>query len=123
MRALFSKKRLSSLRCASLAGTLVPGFSYRAFQAIQRLFAPPVPNLADGIEQMRAYVLRGKTKPPPHIADIRKNWYFLTCAIEATYRNGPHPRGSLHYRIHAEYKRRFSVQSSSDVVLAQAQQL
>lgn len=115
--------RVSSLRCASLAENLVPGFSYQAFKAIQRVFAPPIPNLADGIEQMRAYALRGKKRPPPHIADIQKNWYFLKCAIEATYWSGPHLRGSLHYRIHAEYKRRFSVQSSSDVLLAQTQQL
>jgi hypothetical protein len=114
--------RVSSQRCALLSQIPRPGLYFRIFQMIESVFSTPIPALDDGIIRIKALVL-SKKKSLPHIAKIRKNWYFLISAIQTVYREGPHPRGSVHYLIYSEYLRRFSLQRQSDIVLAEINKL
>jgi hypothetical protein len=116
--------RVSSQRCALLSQIPRPGLCFQIFQVIEAVFSPPIPALEDGIDRIKALVLEGTKKNPlPHIAEIRKNWYFLKTAILTVYREGPHPRSSVQYRIYAEYQRRVSIQSQGDIVFAEMNKL
>jgi hypothetical protein len=116
--APFLSARVSCERCSSLNALAEPGHTYRMFLAIQAVLADPPGDVRESIEQMSDYLLAPKRAQLPHIAELRRSWYFLRCAIRSNRYDGRYPRGVLPFRIFAEYQRRVERQSQSDVFLA-----
>ncbi len=114
--------RVSCERCSGLKGTFKHGLTYQMFQAVEAVFAHPPVAAIEGPEQMRTYLIDPRRRKQIHIAELRKNWYFLKCAIEST-RASELPRGALPYRIFAAYQRRFHVQTQSDILFARVSRL
>ena len=54
------------------------------FQAVETVFAHPPISAIEGLEQMRAYLIDPHRRRQIRIAELRRNWYFLKCAIEST---------------------------------------
>src|ERR1035438_2335011 len=106
--------RVSCERCSGLKETFQAGLTYQMFQAVEVVFAHRPISVIEGLERMRAHLI-----DQIHIGELRRNWYFLKCAIGST-QPGEHPRGALPYRIFAEYQRRFQCQSQADVLFARA---
>ena len=116
--------RVSCERCSALNPGVEPGHAFQMFQAVEGVFARQPGDMDDSIERMRAYLLAFKTEQlPPHIAELRNNWYFLESAIVAAYRVSKPRSSALPYSIFAEYKRRLECQSQMDVLLAQENRL
>lgn len=115
--------RVSSERCSSLKYANRLGLTYQMFEAVEVVFAHPPATVIEAVDRMRAYLLVPRGQDRTSIAELRKNWHFLNGAIESIYVASRHPRGAMPYRIFAEYQRRFAVQSQSDVLFAQENQL
>jgi len=115
--------RVSCERCSALKPNVEPGHTYLMFRAVEAVFASSPGEARPDSEQMRAYLLDPRRERLPHIAELRRNWHFLESAIHSVCRDTGTARGALPYRIFAEYRRRFSCQSQSDVLLAEENQL
>lgn len=110
--------RVSCERCSPLEPAIYPGFTYLMFCAIKDVFSTSAGEMRPGLEQMRSYLLDKRRKILPHIIELKKNWYFLECAIESVGKRSEISRSALPYRIFAEYQRRFGCQSQADMLLA-----
>ena len=115
--------RVSCERCSQADNDLVDGVAFQMFQAIERVVKEPIDDLGSSIEAMRNHLLSAAWKKFPHAAELRKNWYFLECAIRFAARDSNAPRGSLPFRIFAEYSARSTTQVGSDSVIAEAKKL
>ena len=72
---------------------------------------------------MREYLLTLRKDPPAHVAELRRNWYYLESAIRFAARDTRAQLDSLPFRILAEYTRAVTSQRASDLVLANGQKL
>jgi hypothetical protein len=99
------------------------GIAFQVFQTIERVVKEPIVDLSGAIETMRSHLLSAEWKKFLHLAELRKNWFFLECAIRSAVRDSTAPRGSLPFRIFAEYSGRSTAQIGSDSVIADAQRL
>jgi hypothetical protein len=113
--------RVSCERCSSLKEANQPGLAYLIFQVIEGVFPPEVPAMSDGLRRIREIALSGvRHRPSSHISELRKTWYFLESAIASIYATGVLPRGSMPFRVFAEYKRRSERPDRVDIILAEA---
>lgn len=115
--------RVSCERVWAMKPRFTKGHAYLLFAAIRANFTEWPRDLARSIEHMRTYLLAANRNRLPHIKELRKNWYFLELAIRSTTREQRGPRGSLPYRVFAEYMGRFTCQQSGDSILAEKQRI
>lgn len=111
--------RMSCQRVWSMKPPCTKGHAYLMFSAINANFSQWPRNRDHGIERMRDYLVARQRNKLPHIKELRKNWYFLSLAIRSSIQKPRGTRGSLPYRIFAEYMSRSSCQGSGDSVLAE----
>jgi DnaJ-domain-containing protein 1 len=115
--------RVSCERCAQFGIKLSHGIAFDVFQTIERMVPEPICDLGGSIETLREHLLNGPRSDVPHAAQLRKNWYFLESAIQSAARDTVAQRGSLTFRIFAEYSRTSTSHSAVDAVLAEASRL
>lgn len=99
------------------------GHAYKIFQIFQSNFANYPQNVDSGIEKMRKYLVVDKRAKVAPVKDLRKNWYFVEAAIRSNLKQPRGPRGSLPFRIFAEYTRRYTCQQRGDMVLAETNRI
>ena len=100
-----------------------PGIGFHIFQTIKRMVPEPIRDLRRSIDRMQDRLLNQPLKTLPHGAQLRKNWYFLESAIRIAARETRAPRGSLPFRIFAEYSRTSTSHNAVEAVLADANRL
>lgn len=115
--------RVSCERCSAWKHMTRPGHAYLMFQAIENAFKKPPAEEETAREKMRAHLMGPLRKNQDHIAEMRRNWYFLNAAIESVYPTHCYPRGSIPYRIFAKYKGLMMARSSVDILLAEMSHL
>lgn len=115
--------RMSCQRVWSMKPPYTKGHAYLMFSAIDANFSQWPRSLDHGIERMRDYLVAPQRNKLPHINELRKNWYFLSIAIRSSIQKPRGTRGSLPYRIFAEYMSRSSCQGSGDSVLAETDRI
>jgi hypothetical protein len=115
--------RVSCDQCAKHAIEPPSGIAFPIFQAIQRTVREPLRDLGTSIEIMRELLLNGSGSNLPYARQLRKDWYFLEAAIRLAARDERAPKGSLPYRIFAEYYRTSTSHSVAESVLAKAHRL
>jgi hypothetical protein len=99
--------RQSTARCTKIPGA--QGLRYSMFQELTRAFASSPHAATEAVEQVKDYLLRIKGNENA-VRKLRNEWYYLRTAIEDVY-SAKLPRGSLPYRVLAEYCRRSSTPS------------
>ena len=99
------------------------GIDFEMFQTIERTVPEPILDLGRSIDAMRECLLDGPHSNLAHAVLLRKNWYFLELAIRSAARNTGAQRGSLIFRIFAEYIRTSTLRSAVEAVLAQTNRL
>jgi hypothetical protein len=115
--------RVSCERCAQFGIKPSHGIAFDVFQTIERMVPEPISDLGGSIETLRQYLLNGPESNLPHAAQLRKNWYFLESSIRSAARDTGAQRGSLTFRIFAEYSMTSTSHSAVEAVLAQANRL
>jgi hypothetical protein len=93
------------------------------FQTIERMVPEPISDLRRSIDTLMGYLCNGPHKNLAYAQLLRDNWYFLESAIRSAARDTHAQRGSLAFRIFAEYSRTSGSQSNADAALAQANRL
>jgi len=115
---------LSSCRlCAKYGIKPSDGIAFEMFQTIERMVPEPILSLGRSIDAMRECLLNGPHNDLPHAAQLRENWYFLESAIRSAALDTGAQRGSLSFRIFAEYSRTSASHGAAEAVLAQANRL
>lgn len=112
--------RISCERCAQFGIKPSHGIAFDVFQTIERMVPEPIRDLGGSIETLREHLLNGPRSDLPVAAQLRKNWYFLESAIRSAARDTVAQRGSLTFRIFAEYSRTSTSHSAVDAALAEA---
>ena len=115
--------RVSCELCAKNGFNSVHGFEFEKFRTIERVVSEPIRDSGRSIDAMREDLLNGPRDYLPHAAQLRKNWYFLESAIRSAASNTTAKRGSLAFRIFAEYSLTSTSYSAAEAVLAQANRL
>jgi hypothetical protein len=115
--------RVSCEQCAQYGINPSHGIAYDVFQTIERMVPESIPDLVGSIKGLREHLLKGPQSDLPHAAELRMNWYFVESAIQSAVRDKGAQRGSLAFRIFAEYSRTRTAHSAADAVLVQANQL
>jgi hypothetical protein len=93
------------------------------FQTIERAVPEPIRDLGRSIDAVREHLLNGFHSDLACAAQLQKNWYFLESAIRSAACDISAQRGSLPFRIFAEYSRTSTLHSAVGAVLAQANRL
>jgi hypothetical protein len=96
---------------------------FEVFQTIERVYREAIQDHERFIASLHEHLLHGSTAQLPHIASLRKNWYFVELAVLSAAKEPQAPSGSLPYRVFAEYARRFRCQHPGDSVLAEGKRL
>jgi hypothetical protein len=115
--------RVSCERCAEYGIKPLHGMAFEMFQTIERMVPEPIRDLGCSIDRIREHLLNGPHNCLAHAAQLRKNWFFLESAIRTAARDTGAERGSLTYRIFAEYSRTSTSHSAAKAVIAQANRL
>jgi hypothetical protein len=115
--------RVSCERCAEFGINPSHGVTFEMFQTIDRMVPEPLSDVRQSIDALREFLLDLHQEHLPHAVLLRKDWYFLELAVRSAARDMHAPRGSLAFRIFAEYSRASGSQSNAEVVLAQANRL
>jgi hypothetical protein len=115
--------RVSFEECVRRGIDPPPGTAFEIFQVIERVYRRSIDELERSINSAREFLVKRRKDPPTHVAELRKNWYFLESAIRSTAREIRGPLDSLPYCAFAEYRRSLSSQSATESVLANAQRL
>lgn len=105
--------RQSTARCTKIPGA--QGLRYSMLQELTRALANSPHAATEAVEQVKDYLLRIKGNENA-VRKLRREWYYLRTAIEAVY-SAKLPRGSLPFRVLAEYCRRSSTPSRYDQVM------
>jgi hypothetical protein len=115
--------RVSCEQCAKHGINPSHGIAFEMFQTIERVVQEPNCDLGRSIDTMREHLLSGPHNDLAHAAEFRKNWYFLKSAIRFAARDTGAQRGSVAFRIFAEYIRTSTSHSDIEAALAQANRL
>jgi hypothetical protein len=115
--------RVSCEQCAKYGINPLHGMAFEMFKTIKRMVLEPIPDLRRSIDTMREHLLNGHHIEPAHAAQLRKNWYFLESAIRSAARDTGAERGSLAFRIFAEFSGTSTSHNAVEAVLAQANRL
>jgi len=115
--------RVSCEQCAKYGINPSHGIAFEMFQTIERVVQEPNCDLGRSIDTMREHLLSGPHNDLAHAAEFRKNWYFLKSAIRFAARDTGAQRGSVAFRIFAEYIRTSTSHSDIEAALAQANRL
>jgi hypothetical protein len=119
----FVTARVSFEECSRRGIDSIPGTAFEVFQIIERVFRRSIDELESSINSTRESLLERRKDPPAHVAELRKNWYFLESAIRSAAREMGGPLNSLPFSAFAEYRRLLSSQNATDSVLAKSQRL
>jgi len=115
--------RMSSQQAWAMKPQFTKGHVYLLFASIRANFSEWPRDMECAILKMRDYLTATNRSKLPHIKELRKNWFFLETAIRITTERPSGSRGSLPYRIFAEYMNRFSCQRAGESVLAETQRI
>ena len=115
--------RASCDLCTKHGINLPDGIAFEIFRTIERAVKEPVRDLGRSIDTIREYLLNGPHNGLAHAVQLRKNWYFLESAIRSAARDTDAERGSLAFRIFAEFSGTSTSHNAVEAVLAQANRL
>jgi hypothetical protein len=115
--------RVSCEQCVKYGINPSHGIAFEIFRTIERAVQEPIRDLGRSIDTMRGCLLNGPHNNQADAAQLRKNWYFLESAIRLAARDKSAQRGSLAFRIFADYSRFSNSHSAAEAVLAQANRL
>jgi len=115
--------RISCEQCAQFGIKPPYGIAFEIFRTIERMVPEPIHNLGHSVDALREYLRSGPHNDLAHVVRLRKNWYFLESAVRSAARYTQAQRGSLTFRIFAEYSRISTWHSAAEAVLAQAARL
>jgi hypothetical protein len=115
--------RVSCERCAKYGINPPHDITFEMFQTIERMVPEPIRDLGRSIDTLRAHLLTGPHNHLAHAVQLRKNWYFLESAVRSAARDTHAQRGSLAFRIFAEFSRTSTSHSDIEAALAQANRL
>jgi hypothetical protein len=112
--------RVSCEQCAKYGINPSHGIAFEIFRTIERAVQEPIRDLGRSIDTLRTNLLTGPHNHLAHAVQLRKNWYFLESAVRSAARDTHAQRGSLAFRILADYSRFSTSHSAAEAVLAQA---
>jgi hypothetical protein len=115
--------RVSCEKCVKYGINPSDGAAFETFRFIERAIPETILDLAHSIETMRGRLLKGALSDLSEAAQLRNNWYFLDRAIRSAMRVTVGQRGSVAFRIFAEYTRTSTSHSALDAILAGANRL
>ena len=115
--------RVSCERIRALKPQLRDGHAYHIFQIFQAMFAEYPRDIDSAVDGMRKYLIAEKRAKMGHVKELRKNWFSVEAAIRFNLKQPRGPRGSLPFRIFAEYTRKFTQQQRGDMVLAETRRI
>lgn len=115
--------RVSCERCAEYGINPPHDIAFEMFQTIERMVPEPIRDLGRSIDTLRTHLLTGPHNHLAHAVQLRKNWYFLESAVRSAARGTHAQRGSVAFRIFAEYIRTSTSHRDIETALAQANRL
>jgi len=114
----FMSWRQSAIRCAQKPYG-ADSVAYEQFKAIET--ALKIEGRGDATARIYAWLATQKSAAHA-VAELKKNWYFLRCAIVHVQEMRQHPR-SIPYRIIAQYQHNIQSFAAVDAVFADAERI